>query len=53
MPRDYRKFLRAKPTFKSVRDMNLRTKRLPDHVEIVRDHATGEYHRLVYDGEVV
>lgn len=37
---------------KSVANAKLRTERLPGHVEIVRDHRTGQWIKITYDEQV-
>jgi hypothetical protein len=47
-PTDYRAFLGAKQSYVSIRGEKLRTRRRSGHVEIVRDHKTGQWVRHVY-----
>lgn len=51
MATSYRTFMRALGR-KSVANAKLRTERLPGHVEIVRDHRTGQWIKITYDEQV-
>ena len=51
-PTDYRAFLGAKQSYVSIRGQKLRTKKRPGHVEIVRDHKSGEWVKMVHGEQV-